>query len=177
MESRVRSSWRAVASAPVRIGFGILVIAYSPLGWCPPIPSLLPYPVVFQFERTVASDRSAVLAATVLLSPYACFDGPSCPPMYFGDFPIRPTGDWSDFLIDATRTTCVRGVLVTTTSGCTIAVIFAPRSPGAKAATLDVDVYFDVGTQFGTTLVLSGTALPVPVLRSTDGCSLSWLSY
>src|SRR3954469_17204439 len=93
----------------IQLGIGTLIFAASLPGWCPPLPSLSPYPVVMQFEATLVNDRTMSLTATISLAPSACFDGPSCPPLFFGDFPVNISGDASEFTIDASRTTCTHG--------------------------------------------------------------------
>src|SRR5437762_2803150 len=85
---------------------GVLAMAHSPLGWCPPPPDgggLLPHLQTFDFGNVVLN-KSTQLSITYLVNPIIVAPGPyiiASPPYAF------TSNQDGAFSVDLARTSCV----------------------------------------------------------------------
>ena len=118
--------WRRWASISV---IAILCLTYAPLGWCPPPPGfLLPDNQTYDFGK-VFLNQTGSLTISYLVNPTYAASGPfviSNSPYFFF---FNQDGA---FAVDIAQTTCVPGVSITTTSGCSVTLTFTPTSLGSK---------------------------------------------
>jgi len=114
-----------------RAMLALALIGYSLPGWCPPPPGvLLPDYQTYNFGDVALRD-TARISISLLVNPL----GGSTETWFISD---RPPTFYSNqegsFAVDFARTTCTPGLIVTTTSGCSVTVTFTPTSPGPKSA-------------------------------------------
>jgi hypothetical protein len=151
----------------LRITALLAALAYPVLGWCPPPPGvLIPDGKTYDFGNVVIGATGRVSINLLLNPAFSSFgtvivsDVP--PAFYFNEE--------GAFAVDPIATTCVPGTPVTTTTGCTLVVTFAPSTVGAKVATW---LSFTVctagplppcpGRTTGSTSSFTGNALALPV--------------
>jgi len=115
----------------VRAMLALVLIGYSLPGWCPPPPGALrPDFQAYNFGDVALGD-TARMSISLLVNPLIS----STETFFISDRPPTFTSNQEDsFSVDAARTTCKPGVIVTTTSGCSVTVTFTPRTPGPKSA-------------------------------------------
>jgi hypothetical protein len=101
---------------------------YSPLGWCPPPPGpLLPHLQTYDFGK-VPQGESATVTISYSLDPnYTFVPGP----WVVSDSPYRfVITQGGAFSVDASQTSCVPGIAITSTTGCVVTVAFSPTAVG-----------------------------------------------
>ena len=139
---------------------------YSPLGWCPPPPGapLTPDFVTFDFGKVPIGETGS-LAVSYLLNPVTAGSGPyvvSNAPYFFY---YNQEGAFS---VDLSRTTCVPGTTITTTSGCVVTMDFRPTTFGPKFAQyFELNVCLDVvpscaSPSIGSAINFTGFGTPSP---------------
>ena len=123
MNNRIWRRWASISAVAT------LCLAYSPLGWCPPPPGfLLPDNQTYDFGN-VFLNQTGSLTISYLVNPAFAASGPfviSNSPYFFY---FNQDGA---FAVDIAHTTCVPGVSITTTSGCSVTLTFSPTSRGSK---------------------------------------------